>query len=690
MADSGLPRSGTMSELPLALTEDRRATLRALELSATLGHFGTSLDTVESEASILAETAAKLGGLLDFTCLSFFMVNDVTFGFDLAWTSAPEQADDLQQDIAGFIEDRTFAWALGRNKPTLATSQRHGRFVLHPLAAASGPLGMFAGVLRSEEVEHSADIGFYLLTVTLFSAATQVENFRLFRDLESINATLEKQVEERTASLMESNIRLRRTLHEKEGLRRDLEAVFSSMQDPLITVDVNRRITRVNRAGASFFREPAHQLEGRLFNDVFPQGAEPCSQVFRSAIDNGMPVREFRTTCREDGVERALILSCSPLIPGQSPEQIQPAPPAGAVLLIRDITRLVTLEKQLKERHSFRNIVGRSERMQKLYALLETLADVDTTVLVTGESGTGKELIADALHHNGARANGPLIKVNCTALSESLLESELFGHVRGSFTGAVSDKAGRFEAAEGGTIFLDEIGDVSLRIQVLLLRFLESKEFERVGDTVTRKADVRIVAATNANLTQKIQQGSFRADLYYRLNVMHVQLPSLRERRDDIPLLINHFISLCNKELGTAVTGIADEALQFLMRHPWPGNVRELKHVVEHGCILTREGHIGVEHLASDILGHTAPATLPAMVPPHVPANAQNGFPPPIVPTPAYNTPAAPRAAFHDLSADDILHAIQSAQGNKAHAARLLGIGRATLYRKIRELGITA
>ncbi len=650
-----------------ALTEERRATLRALELAATLGHFASSLDKVADEHAILAETASKLSGLVDFSSLNFYLVNEETFAFDLAWTSTPGQQTDIQREVDIFIEERTFAWALGRNKPTMASSRTMGRILLHPIATGSGPLGMFVGILRAEGTEHSADIGFYLLTITLFAASALLENFRLFRDLETVNSNLEQEVADRTRELTLSNTQLRETLDERERFRRDLETVFSSMQDPLITVDRNRRITKANRAAVQLFGAAEPLLTGRAFADAFPQAAEACLQVFSSTIDHGQAVREFRTQYRQEGMDRVLILSCSPLI---APDGSL----GGAVLLIRDITRLASLEKQLKERHSFRSIVGKSIKMQRLYTLLESLTEVDTTVLVTGESGTGKELIADALHHNGARAHGPLIKVNCTALSESLLESELFGHVRGAFTGAVADKAGRFEAAEGGTIFLDEIGDVSPRIQVLLLRFLESKEFERVGDTVTRKADVRIVAATNANLLQKIQEGSFRADLYYRLNVMHVQLPPLRERRDDLPLLTTHLIARCNKELGTTVQGITDEAMQFFLRHPWPGNVRELKHVIEHGCILARQGLIGIEHLTPETIETPyipPPSAAPA---PYAPA-----------PQPLLGHPA-PRRSFRDLTAETITAAVAAAGGNKAHAARLLGMGRATLYRKMREL----
>ncbi len=703
------------------LPAERRAALRALELAATLGHYGATLDAVESEHAILRDAASKLESLMAFSCQSFFMVDEQSFAFSPVWTSAPDSAEHMAHEVGILIEDRSFAWALGRNKPTVVSASNGERLLLHPLTTATGPIGMFVGLLRKNAEEPSADIGYYLITVILFATATLVENFRLFQRLEQSNVTLEQQVTERTKELTASNTQLTGALDENRHYRRYLETVFSSMLDPLITVDRELNIISLNTAAERFFDRRADSLMGMPFSSAFPHAIDAFGQVFASAIGLGQSVREFRTQYRAEGMEKVLVLSCAPL---RSQADSSQEAAEGAVLLIRDITRIVSLEKQLQARHSFRSIVGKSERMQKLYTLLESLAEVDTTVLVTGESGTGKELIADALHHNGARAHGPLIKVNCTALSESLLESELFGHVRGAFTGAVADKAGRFEAAEGGTIFLDEIGDVSQRIQILLLRFLESKEFERVGDTTTRKADVRIVAATNANLAQKIQEGSFRADLYYRLNVMHVKLPSFRERRDDIPLLASHFITLCNKELGTRITGISEDAMHYFMRHQWPGNVRELKHVIEHGSILARQGLISTEHLTPEMLelsspfaqqhqapisAHmpapmSAPASFPMQGQPAAPAgNSANsmavpsgGTPQPAVPPhmstgyhPHAAYPMPPRPAFHDLSPETIREAILAARGNKALAARQLGIGRATLYRKMHELGIS-
>lgn len=288
--------------------------------------------------------------------------------------------------------------------------------------------------------------------------------------------------------------------------------------------------------------------------------------------------------------------------------------------------------------------------MQEIYSLIESLADVQTTVLVTGESGTGKELVAEALHYRGGRSNKPLVKVNCAALSENLLESELFGHVKGAFTGAITDKVGRFQKADGGTIFLDEIGDISQKTQLRLLRVLQEMEFERVGDSTPVRIDVRVIAATNRDLTEKVRLGEFREDLYYRLKVVEVRLPAIRDRLEDIPLLTEHFLRKFNRKFNREITGISADVQKIFMSYPWPGNVRELEHTLEHAFILCRQNIITIDHL---------------------PGNLKN---------------TEESGRMHRGKSDEageIRRALEKAGGNKAKAARLLGIDRKTLYRKM-------
>ncbi|MBC8017013.1 MAG: sigma 54-interacting transcriptional regulator, partial [Verrucomicrobia bacterium] len=333
---------------------------------------------------------------------------------------------------------------------------------------------------------------------------------------------------------------------------------------------------------------------------------------------------------------------------------------SGAVAVIRDETHVVDLERSLMKRGQFHAIIGSSVPMQKLYALIEALADVPTTVLINGESGTGKELVAAALHAGGVRAKGPFIKVNCSALSEHLLESELFGHVRGAFTGAIADKAGRFQKAHGGTLFLDEIGDISPAIQMCLLRVLQESEFERVGDSTPIKVDVRIIAATNQNLSEKVSQGLFRQDLYYRLNVVRLVLPALRERIDDLELLAAHFITKFNDKLGRSIRGVSDDVLALFRSLSWPGNVRELQHAIEHAAILCKSGVISLKDLPQDLLD-SVPSRAAAL-----PAN-----------------PGLPQSPVATLS---LKEALASCNGNKSHAARLLGISRRTVYRHLEDI----
>jgi transcriptional regulator with GAF, ATPase, and Fis domain len=273
----------------------------------------------------------------------------------------------------------------------------------------------------------------------------------------------------------------------------------------------------------------------------------------------------------------------------------------GALLVIRDITLLRDLERELRERHLFQNMIGKSKRMQDIYRLLEDLSNLETTVLITGESGTGKELVAKALHYSGQRAFNPFVTVNCSALTESLLESELFGHVKGAFTGAIHDKQGRFQAADQGTILLDEIGDISPLIQLKLLRVLQEKVFERVGESNPQKVDVRIIASTNKDLKEKVRKGEFREDLYYRLKVVEVSMPPLRERLEDIPLLVDHFREMFNKRFQKEIDGLSNEVLNKFMSYHWPGNVRELEHVIEHAFVLCRGRVITLEHIPSEV-----------------------------------------------------------------------------------------
>ncbi|MCC6213932.1 MAG: sigma-54-dependent Fis family transcriptional regulator [Polyangiaceae bacterium] len=322
-------------------------------------------------------------------------------------------------------------------------------------------------------------------------------------------------------------------------------------------------------------------------------------------------------------------------------------------------------------------IIGHSEGILGVYAVLERVADSPTTVLITGESGTGKELVARALHENSSRRDRPFIKVNCAAIPRDLMESELFGYERGAFTGAVGSKPGRFELASGGTLFLDEIGTIPVEMQVKLLRALQESEFERVGGIRTIRVDVRLVAATNSDLKKEIAAGAFREDLYYRLNVVPIRLPALRERAEDVPLLVDHFIEKFDARLGKQVGAVDPAALALLGRYSWPGNIRELENVIERAVLFADGPTIGCEHLDPEVRG--APDT-PVRTP--APASVATGA------GPADGLKEQVKAAMSRLERELIVRALDQTRGNVTHAARLLKISRKGLQLKMKELGL--
>lgn len=435
-------------------------------------------------------------------------------------------------------------------------------------------------------------------------------------------------------------------IDEKEKYHANLDAVFRSVRDAIITVDKELVIVAVNDAAGNVCGFSG-RIVGKSFASLKTE-CDRCLEALKETIGKKQMVEVSRFECSKNRRGQVVSITASPLLDSQGNF-------SGAVLVVRDETHLADLERNLEERRQFHNIIGKSEKIQKIYSLIEDLADVQTTVIITGESGTGKELVAEALHYKGRRSGKPLVKVNCSALSENLLESELFGHIRGAFTGAVQDKTGRFQKADGGTIFLDEIGDVSPAIQLKLLRVIQEREFERVGDSTPVKVDVRVIAATNHNLAEKVKNGAFREDLYYRLKVIEILLPPLRERREDIPLLVNHFLSKFNTKLSKSITGISDDVQRIFMEYNWPGNIRELEHTLEHAFILCRQNTITLDQLPPEIKNFSGTKI----------SLREKG--------------AEPR---------EIIEALEKTSWNKAKAARLLGIDRKTIYRKIEKYKI--
>ena len=370
-----------------------------------------------------------------------------------------------------------------------------------------------------------------------------------------------------------------------------LEDIFSSIADGLFTVDTDWNITYFNEAAQRITGIPAEEAMGNKCWDVFRSSlCDGQCAIGKCIKEGGRIVNKPVFIIRADGTKLPVSISASPL--RNSDGEI-----LGGVETFRDLTEINVMRKKVKDLQTFEDIVGHSPALDKIFKILPQVSNSEATTLLLGESGTGKELFARAIHNLSPRKNGPFVAVNCGALPDNLLESELFGYKAGAFTDARTDKPGRFELAEGGTIFLDEIGDLPGKLQVKILRFLQEKTFEPLGGVKPVQADIRIVAATNHDLKQRVSDGLFRQDLFYRLNVVTLRLPSLTERREDIPLLIDHFVDEFNVLQDKEITGVSKEVLTILMHHDFPGNIRELENILEYAFILCPSGPILVDHL---------------------------------------------------------------------------------------------
>ncbi|MGI9537965.1 MAG: sigma 54-interacting transcriptional regulator [Desulfocapsaceae bacterium] len=444
-----------------------------------------------------------------------------------------------------------------------------------------------------------------------------------------------------------------------------LEAIISSVRDAIIAVDHDLNILKLNQSAQKWLEAFNVDVTDRVDKIPGEMGAA-CLKDARKVIETGEVIREHLVECvKPDGSVKMLLLNGAPLETGDHSLK-------GAVLVARDIT--VAKDKNtLQDRNHFHGFVGASEVMQRIYRLIENVGKVETTVLISGESGTGKELAAEALHEESGRSSMPLIKVDCAALAENLLESELFGHRKGAFTGADRDRPGRLLQADKGTLLLDEVGDITPKMQLRLLRFLQEMTFTPVGSDNPVKVDVRVIAATNVDLKEKVRVGQFREDLYYRLKVVEIILPPLRDRHRCLPLLINHFLIFFCEKHGRRIHSVSDRAMEILTTYSWPGNVRELRHVMERGCILCDGPNLLVEHLPEDLVRIIERTSIDA----------------------GGSMGESVRQSSNRIAASEVkderqelLEALEQAGGNKSKAARLLSIDRSTLYRKMKRLDI--
>ncbi|MEW6351210.1 MAG: sigma 54-interacting transcriptional regulator [Thermodesulfobacteriota bacterium] len=433
----------------------------------------------------------------------------------------------------------------------------------------------------------------------------------------------------------------------------EMRMILDSVADGVFTVDEQFVVTSFNQAAERITGVPRNEAIGRPCCEVFR--AEICEGdcALKQTIRTGKPVvNQAVFILRSDG-ERVPI-SVSTALLKDAKENI-----AGGVETFRDLTLVEALRKEVEKSFTFEDMMSRNDRMREIFHLLPDVAMSDSTILLQGESGTGKELLAKALHNLSSRSGKPLVAVNCGAIPDTLLESELFGYKAGAFTDAKRDRPGRFALAQGGTIFLDEIGDVTPALQVRLLRVLQERTFEPLGGARTVTADVRVVAATNKDLQAMVQDGRFREDLYYRVSVFRLSLPPLRERKEDIPLLAHHFVTRFNRLKGKDITGLSKESLATFLRHAWPGNIREMENAIEHAFILCHGGLIETRHLPDELR--------------YTPVPGEGSF---------------SGITLEEIEARVIREALARNDGRKLATAQELGINKTTLWRKMKRLGI--
>jgi len=427
--------------------------------------------------------------------------------------------------------------------------------------------------------------------------------------------------------------------------------VLNSLADGVFTVDRDFRITSFNQAAETITGYSCDEVLGRCCRDVFSTTACGVDCPVREVLASGRPVINRELDIRHRSGERIPISISASVLRDADGEIV------GAVETIRDLSAAGVVKREIRSRYAFEGMLSRSEKMRGLFDVLPDIAASDATVLIQGESGTGKELVARAIHNLSSRRDRPLVVVNCGALPEQLLEAEIFGSRRGAYTGAVENRPGRLEMAEGGTLFLDEIGDLPLPLQVKLLRVLENREYQPLGARQPLKADVRFITATHRDIARMVDEGSFRRDLYFRVNVVSLCIPPLRERPEDIPLLVDAFLDRLNRQYGKKIRGLAPAVLQLLLDYDYPGNVRELLNLLEQMVILGRSGELGPEHLPRDFgSGLTG----------RVPVSRSRRMP----------------------DRETLLDLLQRNHGNRRKTADELGVDRTTLWRWMKRYNL--
>ncbi len=433
------------------------------------------------------------------------------------------------------------------------------------------------------------------------------------------------------------------------------ESILESISDGVFTVNLDWCISSFNRAATEITGISRIEALGRPCSEVFRSSMCEADCALRQTLKTGKPIVN-KSCFIVNGEGRRIPISVSTAVLRDADNHV-----IGGAETFRDLSEIEELRKELEGRFQIGDLVSRSQSMRQVFEIVPAAAASATTVLLQGETGTGKELLARAIHELSPRKDKPFVAVNCGAFPDTLLESELFGYKAGAFTGAGKDKPGRFALAGGGTLFLDEIGEVSSALQVRLLRVLQERVYEPLGSVRSEKTEARIIAATNRNLTAEVKSGNFREDLFYRINVIRIDLPPLKRRKEDIPLMVDHFISRFNRIQQKRISGITPEVMAFLMAHDWPGNVRELENVIERAFVLCSEGRIKPVHLPRELTARSSDFE-----------NLENM-----------------KSARHLVEAQAIRDALKRNGNNRLAAARELGIHKSTLFRKMKTLGIS-
>jgi PAS domain S-box-containing protein len=524
-------------------------------------------------------------------------------------------------------------------RDVLITSEEDQSYILSALEKGESHSNISLTINRSDAKEFNV-----LTSITPIAQPDKgvIGAIVVFRDIEEV-ISLYDELQKKNKKIIEE--------------KNKLEAIFRSRLEGTFTVNKDWVITTFNQSAQRITGYNEIEAIGKKYSEIFHSvaGKEDLHLgiIFNEHKSSGYREMVIQNKDKHKIPVRA---NSAPLIDA-SEEEI------GAVVTFQDISELKNLSTHLEERFQFNNIIGRSKPMQSVYNMMENVISTDSTVLITGDSGTGKEIIARAIHLNSERKSEPFIAVNCTAFAETLLESELFGHEKGAFTGAIRTKPGRFELAGEGTIFLDEIGDIALPVQVKLLRVLENRQYERVGGTETLNLKARIITATHRKLEEEITAGRFREDLFYRINVINIHLPPLSERTGDIPSLVDHFMKKFGKKIKKNITGISTNAMQVINNYSWPGNIRELENVIEHAFVVCQDEIIETEHLPEKLW------------------NVLEGLK-------IYEEKSKQESPLGNAEKQMIEETLNKFNGNRTKTANALGIDKTTLWRKMKKFDL--